>query len=310
MDIMAHHDIKVILGTPTAAPPVWLAKKHPEILPLDENGVVKHEGTRRAICLSSDIFWDYSKRIVNAMAEALGDHPQLIAWQIDNSIGGNDSEFSFNDATRGEWQSWLAAKYEKIERLNDLLGLRFWGQTVTAWDQVPMPMRSPAPHNPALLLDWNRFSSDTMVQFVKMQADILREHSPNHPVTVTMRAFLRKFDHFDMAEVVDFVSIESNAVVKAKTSELACDIDLLRSLKKSDVKTPDGESGFWAMEQKVGQVNWQDANSLVRPGLIRKLFAYQLVSRGASGIRFTFFRWRQPRIGCEKILRLGFTASP
>ena len=33
MDIMAAHDIKVVLGTPTAAPPIWLAKKHPEILP-------------------------------------------------------------------------------------------------------------------------------------------------------------------------------------------------------------------------------------------------------------------------------------
>ena len=297
MDIMARHDIKVILGTPTAAPPVWLAKKHPEILPLDDNGAVKHEGTRRAICLSSDIYWDYSKRIVIAMAEALGDHPQLIAWQIDNGMGANDSEFSFNDATRKEWQMWLEAKYEKIETLNDLLGLRFWGQTVSSWNQVPMPMRSPAPHNPALLLDWNRFSSDTMVQFVKMQADLLGKHSPKHPVTVTMRAFLRKYDHYDMADAVDFVSIESNAVVKAKTSELACDIDMLRSLKKSNVKTPDSDAGFWAMEQKVGQVNWQDANSLVRPGLIR-LFAYQLVSRGASGI--LFFRWRQPRIGCEK----------
>ena len=51
------------------------------------------------------------------------------------------------------------------------------------------------------------------------------------------------------------------------------------------------------MEQKVGQVNWQDVNALVRPGLIR-LFTYQLVSRGASGI--LYFRWRQPRIGCEK----------
>jgi beta-galactosidase len=172
MDIMARHDIKVILGTPTAAPPVWLAKKHPEILPLDDKGIVKHEGTRRAICLSSDIYWDYSKRIVIAMAEALGDHPQLIAWQIDNGMGANDSEFSFNDATRKEWQMWLEAKYEKIETLNDLLGLRFWGQTVSSWNQVPMPMRSPAPHIPALLLDWNRFSSDTMVQFVKMQADL------------------------------------------------------------------------------------------------------------------------------------------
>lgn len=297
MDIMARHDIKVILGTPTAAPPIWLAQKHPEILPLDERGIAKREGTRRAICLSSDAFWDYSKRIVNAMIDALADHPQLIAWQIDNSIGGNETEFSYNDATKKEWHQWLEAKYKTIKRANDMLGLRFWAQTVTSWDQIPMPMYSPVMHNPALLLDWNRFSSDTMVQYIRMQSDILRERCPQHKLTATMRAFVRKYDHFDLAEVVDFVSIESNVAIKAKASELACDLDMLRSLKKSDIKTPDGEVGFWAMEQKAGQVNWQDANSLVRPGLIR-LFTYQLLSRGASGV--VYFRWRQPRIGCEQ----------
>jgi len=259
--------------------------------------LTKHEGTRRAVCLSSDVFWDYSKKIVNAMAEALGDHPQLIAWQIDNAIGLHDTEASFNEASRQEWHFWLKAKYETVENLNDKLGLRFWAQNVTAFEQVPMPMYSPAQHNPALVLDWNRFCSDTMVQFVKMQADLLHEHCPELPVTVTMRAFLRKFDHFDMAGAVDFVSVESNVVIKAKSAELACDIDFLRSLKKSEMKTPDGDSGFWAMEQKVGQVNWQDVNGLVRPNLIR-LFTYQLVSRGANGI--LYFRWRQPRFGGEK----------
>jgi beta-galactosidase len=297
MDIMGEHNIKVVLGTPTAAPPIWLAKKYPEILPVDKHGQVKHEGTRRAVCLTSDIYWEYAKRIVTHMVEAVGDHPQLIAWQIDNSVGGNDSEFSFNESTREEWHLWLQAKYQTIERLNELLGLRFWSQTVTTWDQVPMPMYAPAMHNPALLLDWNRFSSDTMVQFVKMQAEILREKSPGHPVTVTMRAFVRQFDHFDMADVVDFVSIESNVAMQTKAAELACDVDMLRSLKKSDITTPDGDVGFWAMEQKAGQSNWQEVNSLVRPGLIR-LFTYQLISRGASGI--LYFRWRQPRIGCEK----------
>ena len=56
MDIMGKHGIKVVLGTPTAAPPIWLAKNHPEILPLDEHGLVKHEGTRRAFCLSTATF--------------------------------------------------------------------------------------------------------------------------------------------------------------------------------------------------------------------------------------------------------------
>ena len=297
MDIMAAHNIKVVLGTPTAAPPLWLAKKHPEILPLDEQGQVKHEGTRHAVCFNNDIFWNTSKRLVENMAQALGDHPQLIAWQIDSGLGAHQTEWSFNEDSRLEWQNWLKLKYETVEHLNDQLGLRHWGQMVSSFDEVPMPMRAPTTHNPALLLDWNRFCSDTIIAFARMQAEILREICPDHPVTVNLRALTRKFDHFDMANVVDFVSVESNAAIKTKSAELACDIDILRSLKKSDIRTPDGEVGFWVIEQKAGQVNWQDVNSLVRPGIIR-LFTYQLISRGACGV--LYYRWRQPRIGSEK----------
>ena len=53
MDLFHGAGIQVVLGTPTAAPPVWLARQHPEILPLDERGQVRHEGTRRAYCLNS-----------------------------------------------------------------------------------------------------------------------------------------------------------------------------------------------------------------------------------------------------------------
>ncbi|HVV72680.1 MAG TPA: beta-galactosidase, partial [Verrucomicrobiae bacterium] len=236
MDILAKAGIKVVLATPTAAPPLWLARKHPEILPLDEQGLVKHEGTRRAVCLNSDVFWQYSKRIVEQMAKALGQHPGLLAWQIDNGLGGNFTEASFNEDTRRDWHGWLEAKYETIERLNDLMGLRHWGQVVTNWDQVPMPMAAPTLHNPALVLDWCRFCSDTIVQFAKMQADILREATPQCPVTTNLRPLLHRFDHFDLAQVIDFVSIESTAAIKARSAELACEIDMLRSLKKTGIR--------------------------------------------------------------------------
>jgi len=297
MDIMGNAGIQVVLGTPTAAPPLWLTQKHPEILPLNEHGQVRHAGTRRACCLNNDLYWDYSKRIVTAMAKALGDHPQLIAWQIDNAIGGHFTEASFNPETREEWHLWLKAKYETIERLNERLGLRHWGQLVSSWEQVPMPMAAPTMHNPALMLDWYRFSSDTIVAFVKMQADLLREITPKHPVTTNLRPLTYRFDHFDLAAVLDFVSIESTAAIKARAAETACEIDMLRSLKKTGIRTPDGDSGFWVMEQKAGNVNWQEVNSVVRPGVLR-MFTYQLISRGATGI--LYFPWRQPRIGGEK----------
>jgi beta-galactosidase len=297
MDIMGRHGIQVVLGTPTAAPPLWLAKKHPDILPLDERGLVKHEGTRRAVCLNSDVYWNYSKRIVQEMARALGDHPQLIAWQIDNGIGSHFTEASFNEGSRLEWQNWLKLKYETIEKLNNLLGLRHWGQVVTDWNQIPMPMAAPTTHNPALAVDWCRFCSDTIVAFIRMQAEILREATPECPVTTNLRALRHRFDHFDLANALDFVSIESTSAIKPKSADLACEIDMLRSLKKSDVRTPDGDYGFWVMEQKAGNVSWQEVNSVIRPGYLR-MFTYQLISRGATAV--LFFRWRQPRFGSEK----------
>jgi beta-galactosidase len=297
MDVMGKAGIKVVLGTPTAVPPLWLTRKYPEILPMDQQGLKLHPGTRRACCLNSDTYWNHCKRLVRAMATALGNHPQLIAWQIDNGIGGHNTESSYNEETRRDWIAWLKAKYETLEKANENLGLRFWGQLASDWDDIPMPMRAPTVHNPALVTDWRRFCSDTCVAFVRMQAGILHEITPNLPVTTNLRAPSRLFDHFDLAEALDFVSVEGNATMKVKSAENACDIDMLRSLKKTEIKTPDGDCGFWVIEQKAAQVNWQEVNSLVRPGVVR-LFTHQLISRGASGIFFFF--WRQPRIGSEK----------
>jgi len=231
------------------------------------------------------------------MADALGKHPQLIAWQIDNNIGSHSMQPAFNEETRRDWQLWLKAKYETIERLNDMLGTRFWGQTVGDWSHVPMPRVAPAPHNPALMLDWRRFCSDTIVAFVRMQADLLHELSPQAPVTTNMRAFGQQLDLFDVADVLDFVSLNSNATIKSKSAENACEVDFVRSLKKENIRSPGGGSGFWVIEQKAGHVNWQDVNSLVRPGVVR-LFTFQAISRGANSVLYFF--WRQPRIGQEK----------
>jgi beta-galactosidase len=292
MDAFSRNGIKIVLSTPTAAPPVWLAQKYPEILPLDENGQPRREGTRRAYCMNSDVYWDRAKKVVRAMAEALGDHPDLVAWQIDNGVGRHNTEYAFNPETKRDWHAWLKAKYETVDLLNERMGLRFWGQVVSKHEEVPMPMPAPAVHNPALITDWRRFSSDTCVAFIRMQADLLREITPKTPVTTTIRPYAVQIDHFDLADAIDFVAMDSDATVVHKSAENAMTIDITRSLKKN------GEAeGFWVMEQKAGNVAWADANSLVRPGVVR-LFSYQLLSRGATGL--LYFYWRMPRIGPEK----------
>ncbi|MBI3869460.1 MAG: beta-galactosidase [Verrucomicrobia bacterium] len=298
MDLLGDAGIKVVLGTPTAAPPIWLARKYPQILPLDERGQLRYEGTRRAVCLNSDKFRELSVKVVEALARALGDHPQLIGWQIDNGLGGHGTEFTFNEETRADWIQWLRMKYETLDRLNEMHGNRFWAQMVHEWDHVPMPRRAPTVHNPALIMDWLRFSSDSIVAYARMQTELLKQITPHVPVTQNLRAMTRDFDHFDMAETLDFVSVDSDATMTTKSAENACYIDMMRSLKKQGIRAPGGgDSGFWVIEHKAGNVSWADVNTLVRPGVIR-LFSHQWVSRGADGL--LYFHWRQPRIGSEK----------
>ena len=58
---------------------------------------------------------------------------------VQPALGGHSTCSSFNEETRREWAAWLKLKYETVDQLNDLMGTRFWAQTVTRFDQVPMP---------------------------------------------------------------------------------------------------------------------------------------------------------------------------
>jgi beta-galactosidase len=46
VNLAGRHGIHVILGTPSGAPPVWMAKKYPDILTTGPDGVLYHGDTR------------------------------------------------------------------------------------------------------------------------------------------------------------------------------------------------------------------------------------------------------------------------
>ena len=53
MDLLHAHGIRVDLATPTAAPPAWLVRMKPEILPVTAEGVTLWHGSRRHYCPNS-----------------------------------------------------------------------------------------------------------------------------------------------------------------------------------------------------------------------------------------------------------------
>lgn len=88
----AEKGLKVILGTPTAAVPAWLAKARPDILSQFENGRPRAFGGRHVCCYNSPWLYEYSEKIIRAMAEHYRGNPQIAAWQIDNEIGHEGSD--------------------------------------------------------------------------------------------------------------------------------------------------------------------------------------------------------------------------
>ena len=89
MDRLYAAGIYTELATPCGAKPNWMAKKYPEILRVQANGVTDHQGMRHNACPSSPIYREKVHTIIEKLVEAVGDHPGLILWHISNELGGD-----------------------------------------------------------------------------------------------------------------------------------------------------------------------------------------------------------------------------
>jgi len=290
---LAAAGIDVILGTPTATPPAWLIEKHPEILPVDVNGVRISFGGRRHYCFSSPVYRDYARKITTAMAEHFGQHPAVIGWQTDNEYGHEGSDKCYCDVCRSAFQEWLREKYGTLDGLNEAWGTVFWSQTYTRWEQIPVPRKVLTMHNPGLLLDYNRFCSDQIVRFNALQTEILREKAPGRFLTHNYVYHEQALDHRKLGRDLDVAAYDNYPVwgglpEPITPARIALFHDICRGTK---------HRRYWVLEELAGAQGWNVIGYLPRPGHI-KLWTYQAIAHGAEAI--VYFRWRAAHFGTEE----------
>ncbi|NLU42812.1 MAG: beta-galactosidase [Firmicutes bacterium] len=176
--------IKVIMGTPTCTPPIWVAQNYPECIVVDENGVRAQHGARRHACPNSPMYRELSRRIVTAMAKEFGHDRNIIGWQIDNELFLLGRRGCCCPECHRKFQLQLRERYGSIEKLNEAWGLNLWSQAYSSFADIPIPKTS-IWHHPSLITAWMDFQSDSYVEFCAMQADIIHELTI-HPVGTDM----------------------------------------------------------------------------------------------------------------------------
>lgn len=302
--LMAKYDIYVILGTPTAVMPAWVARKYPETLRTKPDGTRVVWGGRKHNCYSSGAYRMLSERIAKAMAERFAQSPNLIGWQIDNEFGG---EACHCGSCLAEFQDWLRARYGSLDELNRAWGNHFWGLKCSTWGEITIPDyatdREWVMGNPSACLDWKRFITWQQARFQAEQAKVIRAICPEDFITHNFMGLFSSLDYYDMAVDLDFVTWDNYPIWSGKPdipydSSLAADV--MRGLKQRN---------FMIMEQTAGPCGWESFGRNPWPGEIRKI-AYQQLAHGSDGQ--IWFRWRTCTAGREQYWHglLGHDGKP
>lgn len=292
MALCAENGIGVNLATPTAAPPMWLVTEHPEIMSVDDRGVRTAPGARLGWSPSSALFRAHAVRFVRALAERYGSHPALRMWHVSNELG-NENDRCYGDETGEAWRAWLEAKFGDIGTLNAAWGTTFWGHRYSSFEQVQLPRFARSVHNPGLLLDFERFSSDALLAHYVAERSVLREVTPDIPITTNFMVLgsTRVPDYARWAEEVDLVSNDhyTDSASPDRHAELAFSADRTRGMAQG--------RPWLLIEHSTSAVDWQPINRAKLAGeLTRNTLAH--IARGADGA--LFFQWRASTAGAEQ----------
>ena len=178
MDDLHAAGIKVDLATATASPPPWLTHRHPEMLPVTQDGRTLWPGGRQSFCPSSPVYREHALELCTRMAERYRDHPALALWHVSNELGCHNAR-CYCDTSAAAFRTWLRRRYDDdVARLNDAWGTAFWSQRYDDFEQVLPPRVAPTHANPTQQLDFARFSSDQLLDNFVVERDVLHRLSP------------------------------------------------------------------------------------------------------------------------------------
>lgn len=293
MDELYKNGIYTVLATPTGARPAWLDAKYPEAMRVAKNGVRNTHGLRHNHCITSPAFRKRAEILIRKLAASVKNHPGLILWHISNELGGE----CYCPLCQDRFRNYLRQKFDNdIAKLNHEWWTAFWSHTFNSFDQIEAPMAQGEGSIMGLNLAWKEFTTENMADYITFEREILKEITPDIPVTTNFMHLYPGLDYHRLAKELDVISWDSYPVYHndyepmARVAGLnAFDHAIMRGLKR--------DQPFMLMESTPSLVNWHPFNKLRRPG-VHKLSSLQAVACGSDTVQY--FQWRKGRGSFEQ----------
>ena len=294
--LAAKYDLKVVMCTSTATPPVWLSRKYPEILLKSEDGTVQDHGARQHASFASPVYRKLAYRMIEELARHYGNDSRIIGWQLDNEPA---VQFDYNQAAEEAFREFLKEKYHyNIQELNAAWGTAFWSEVYSRFEEITLPKTAQMFMNHHQILDYRRFAAKQTNDFLNEQCRLIKKYAKNQWVTTNYIPDYNK-GHIGGSKDLDFVSYTrymvygDNEGIGRRGYRVG---NPLRIAMANDFFRPVNGT-YGVMELQPGQVNWGSINPQPLPGAVR-LWLWSVFAGGSDFI--CTYRYRQPLYGTEQ----------
>ena len=294
--LAAKYDLKVVMCTSTATPPVWLSRKYPEILLKSEDGTVQDHGARQHASFASPVYRKLAYRMIEELVRHYGNDSRIIGWQLDNEPA---VQFDYNQAAEEAFREFLKEKYHyNIQELNAAWGTAFWSEVYSRFEEITLPKTAQMFMNHHQILDYRRFAAKQTNDFLNEQCRLIKKYAKNQWVTTN---YIPDYDkgHIGGSKDLDFVSYTrymvygDNEGIGRRGYRVG---NPLRIAMANDFFRPVNGT-YGVMELQPGQVNWGSINPQPLPGAVR-LWLWSVFAGGSDFI--CTYRYRQPLYGTEQ----------